>query len=509
MSKIYAYYLPQFHRTAENDEWWGEGFTEWVAVKNAVPLFDGHRQPKQPKKYYDLLQRETMAYQSKLMKTYGIDGLCFYHYYFENGRKMLEKPAENLLRWKDIDMPFCFYWANQSWSRTWSNISDALVWTNNSSKDDCNRNGSELLLKQAYGDEQDWIQHLTYLLPFFQDERYIRIDDRPVFMILNPDKIDCMPEMKECWDRMMDERGLPRVYFIGRGSYAGCLDGCMQHEPQMYFADGIKEKYDNGYGIKSVIDYDRVWNQIIASPKRGENYYYGGFVGYDDTPRRGNAGTVVVGETAQKFKKYLVQLLIKAANSKNDIVFLNAWNEWGEGMYLEPDVNNGDAYLRAVKEAKEFVEDNFDIFDGTILESKRDVGSESINYLQSKNERYKNYWIIMRDWLWLNIGGKSIAEYFISNDIRQIAIYGMGMLGKLLFEELKKQGVNVLYGIDQDCAKEKEFDILIYTLEDDLPEVEIIVVTVDYMFKQIKSRLREKGEYRVVSLKEVIRESNY
>ena len=129
MTKVYAFYLPQFHRVAENDEWWGEGFTEWTTVKNAQSLFPGHEQPRVPLEYYNLLDKTTMKKQADLMHRYGVDGMCFYHYYFEHEKKILEKPAENLLNWKDIDMPFCFYWANQSWIRSWSNVAGGNKWS--------------------------------------------------------------------------------------------------------------------------------------------------------------------------------------------------------------------------------------------------------------------------------------------------------------------------------------------------------------------------------------------
>lgn len=123
--RVIAMYLPQFHRVKENDIWWGEGFTEWTSVRSAERLFPGHEQPHVPLhgNYYDLLQPETMRWQAELMKRFGVDGMCFYHYYFKDGRKILEKPAENLLQWKDIDMPFCFSWANESWVRSWSRLS--------------------------------------------------------------------------------------------------------------------------------------------------------------------------------------------------------------------------------------------------------------------------------------------------------------------------------------------------------------------------------------------------
>ena len=181
--KVISMYLPQFHRTKENDEWWGEGFTEWTTVKSAEKFHQSQYQPRVPLNcnYYSLLEKSTMIWQADLMKQYGVDGQCFYHYWFKDGRQILEKPAQNLLQWKEIDIPFCFCWANESWARTWSRIGDKNPWANIFEREE--RNGSGILLEQKYGEEEQWKRHFEYLLPFFKDERYIKIENRPVFLI--------------------------------------------------------------------------------------------------------------------------------------------------------------------------------------------------------------------------------------------------------------------------------------------------------------------------------------
>ena len=175
--KTIAMYLPQFYRTPENDEWWGDGFTDWTAMSKAKPLFKGHKQPKFPlhNYQYDLLKKETLLWQEKLMKQYHVYGLCFYHYWFKNGRKVLEKPAENLLKWKDIEIPFCFSWANESWGRSWSNLANTNIWASNfeTHKEHI---GNGILLEQDYGEKEEWIEHFNYLLPFFEDERWVKPD---------------------------------------------------------------------------------------------------------------------------------------------------------------------------------------------------------------------------------------------------------------------------------------------------------------------------------------------
>ena len=213
--KILAMYLPQFHRTPENDKWWGEGFTEWTTVRKAKPLFLNHAQPHEPQEYYNLLDKDVMIKQAELMHKYGVDGMCFYHYYFEDGIKILEKPAENLLKWKEINMPFCFYWANQSWVRTWSNLQDANVWVDTLDNDE-KREGDGVLLRQAYGGREQWKKHFDYLLPFFKDSRYIRKDGRPLFIIYKPEDIKDLAEMKDYWNELMEKEGLPHIFFIGK-----------------------------------------------------------------------------------------------------------------------------------------------------------------------------------------------------------------------------------------------------------------------------------------------------
>lgn len=155
--KIIAMYLPQFHTVKENNEWWGEGFTDWVSARNAIKLFENHYQPHIPfnEYYYDLLQKETMLWQANLMKQYGIDGACMYHYWFKDGRQILEKPAENLLRWQDVDMPYCFCWANETWARSWTKMENVNVWTD-LCEDKKGKQENAILLEQKYGEEKEW-----------------------------------------------------------------------------------------------------------------------------------------------------------------------------------------------------------------------------------------------------------------------------------------------------------------------------------------------------------------
>ena len=188
--KIIALYLPQFHAIPENDKWWGKGFTEWTSVKKAIPLLKNHHQPREPLKgnYYNLLDPEVRQWQADLAQKYGIYGFCYYHYWF-NGKKLLEKPAEEILRLGKPSLPFCFSWANESWSRTWY-----------SSK-------KEVLLKQEYGAEKEWESHFNYLLPFFKDERYIKVDNKPLFLIYKPSLILELDRMISFWEKLAIKEG--------------------------------------------------------------------------------------------------------------------------------------------------------------------------------------------------------------------------------------------------------------------------------------------------------------
>ena len=193
--RIFAFYLPQFHEIPENDKWWGKGFTEWTNVQSARPLYHGHVQPKHPLNddYYNLLNKSTVENQTKVMRDYGITGFIYYHYYFD-GKLLLEKPAENLLKWKDIDQPFFFCWANHPWIQS-------------------KGNESRILMPMDYGDEKDWENHFQYLLPFFKDSRYEKKANKPVFMIFQS-KFTEKKEMMAYFDKRCKQEGFEGLCLI-------------------------------------------------------------------------------------------------------------------------------------------------------------------------------------------------------------------------------------------------------------------------------------------------------
>lgn len=500
--KVIAMYLPQFHRTEDNDRWWGEGFTEWTAVKGGKPLFPGHRQPRRPlgENYYNLLDPEVMRRQAELMERYHVDGMCFYHYWFKDGRQALERPAEVLLEEKDIPMPFCFCWANEGWARTWSNLTEKNVWSvRGETKEERERHPDGVLLEQKYGGEEAWKQHFDYLLPFFLDSRYIRFDGKPVFLIYKPGLIGCMPAMRERWQQYAREAGLEGIYWIAMNEFQDRgYDGYLYHEPQYTFMH-MKEELlsDPQKPVRRLAGYSQVWDSILRRriPDMGRDVFLGGFCGFDDTPRRGGAGTVVTGEEPGLFKEKLRGLMKKSSLLGSPAVFLNAWNEWGEGMYLEPDEEYGYGFLEAVREAAE-------TYAGAVLPEEADEEGD-----RALAARYRGYWRILHQWLLLKERHIRLGDVLAAKGLRQVAVYGLGMLGLHLVKELEEGPVRIRYGIDRNAAQlQMGFPVL--PPEEGLWEADAVIVTVIQEYEGIYRRLKEaRGDLPVYSLAELIEEA--
>lgn len=374
--KIIAFYLPQFHNIPENDEWWGDGFTEWTNVKKAKPLYEGHMQPRVPLggNYYNLLDDNVKIWQADLAKKYGVYGFCYYHYWF-NGKMLLEKPMEQMLANKEVDIPFCICWANEPWTKAW--VGDER----------------KLLIAQEYGQEEEWKQHFMYLLPFFKDERYITKDGKPLFVFYRPDIVPCMKEMIETWDKLAKENGLSGITFAFQsGDYdwnnskeANLFDYDIEFQPPyashwLYSNDGkfvsalkkcrrlLAGWAGKKFGIdlyrygtaqykkmtgQTVANYDSMWQKIIEAKPVRSNSIPGAFVKWDNTPRHGERGQINVG-TPEKFEYYLSKQIKHAREDYHeDMIFMYAWNEWAEGGYLEPDEDDKYGYLEAIKRALE------------------------------------------------------------------------------------------------------------------------------------------------------------
>lgn len=351
-TKIIAYYLPQYHEIPENNEWWGKGFTDWTTVRQAKPLFKGHYLPREPlnDNYYDLLNKDVMKWQAELAAEAGIYGFCFYHYWFK-GKQLLERPVDNYLKWTDIPQKYCFCWANDSWKRTWSAI-EGNDWypLGDGKREQCTVE-KRFLIKQTYGDEEDWKKHFEYLLPFFKDSRYIRIDNKPVFSFFQPvQKGFPFKRMVKFWQKLAIENGLDGIYIIANNVYnrydQDVVDALSLYEPSYTrfrdkdFNNSFKQSYKRM--CKCILNR----TQFDSVP-----IYYGALVGQDESPRRGIQGKVMVGSNPIRFEKFLEKLLIKMKYENVGYLFLTAWNEWGESAYLEPDKKYKYGYLEAVKKA--------------------------------------------------------------------------------------------------------------------------------------------------------------
>lgn len=354
--KIIAFYLPQFHAIPENDNWWGRGFTEWTNVKKAKPLFSPHYQPRVPlnKNYYDLSDPKTMDWQFNLAKNYGIYGFCFYHYWFK-GKKLLEQPVEQAFAYGRLTMPFCFSWANESWSRTWYG------------------SNNEILLAQNYGEKEDWKKHYLYLEKFFKNENYIKIDNMPILLIYKPSQIKNLDLIIQEWDQLARASGFDGMYIIEsltpsqNQPTSNLSRGFVYYEPgYSIYNDSFMRKLIvkfkaniNGLFKSKVllnkISFDKIYSDIIKRKNRNINKaeFYGCFVDYDDSSRKDYQGIIMKNGSPEKLEKYLKSLIKKSKSLNSKYLFLTAWNEWAEGAYLEPDERNKYGFLEAVKKAQE------------------------------------------------------------------------------------------------------------------------------------------------------------
>lgn len=368
--KVIAFYLPQYHEIPENNDAWGNGFTEWVNVKKGKKYLDCQRQPRVPlgNNYYDLRDTGVLQWQAALADKYGIYGFCFYHYWF-HGKMVLQTPALNLLEQSQIGMNYCFAWANESWTKTWHGAGG-------------NR---EILIPQTYGGQEEWKKHYEYFRPYFKDVRYIKENGRPVLLIYRLRNIPEFNQMIKYWDDRAKKDGFKGIFLISmdvahENVHMSCrVDGHVDFEPNrtkyevlrhaetghVWAAGHLQEEsvWIKAYGsmqdgiIKEkgcpmVLDYGLFTEQMLAVPHR-KNHYRTVFVDYDDTPRRGERGICMKNVSPEAFGRSLSKSMELSIEEGNDIVFLNAWNEWGEGNYLEPDEERKFSYLEKVKQCVE------------------------------------------------------------------------------------------------------------------------------------------------------------
>lgn len=366
--KIVSFYLPQFHEFKENNEWWGKGFTEWVNVKKSNALYKGHNQPRVPLNcnYYDLLDPNTIKWQAEIAKKYGVYGFCFYHYWFD-GHMLMKDPMEILYEDKSIDINYCICWANENWTRAWADYS------------------REVLIEQTYGDENDWDKHFYYILKFFKDPRYIYKDGKPVFVIYRPEIIPTLCPMLERWNYLAKRNGLQGICYMSQQCDFDIRkdNGGSLFSYEIEFQPPRVKSYHKSYPIRQMqcftplvlirkllnkvsttlgipigyynsiqYSYDGAWKRILSMKPRDRKSIPGAFVDWDNTPRYGEKGSFYSGVTPQKFQKYLTMQIKNAQdNYHQDMIFMFAWNEWGEGGYLEPDTKWGYKMLKAVRDA--------------------------------------------------------------------------------------------------------------------------------------------------------------
>ena len=506
--KVITMYLPQYHRIPENDEWWGEGYTDWTAVKAGERYFESQNQPRVPldHNYYDLSHVETLKWQADLMSKYGIDGQCFYHYYFKNGRKMLEKPAELLLQNKGIHMPFCFCWANDPWARSWSKISNTNQWAEKFET----KSGSQILLEQAYGNEEDWKKHFDYLKEFFKDDRYIKINNRPLFIIYRPEVIACLDKMIGAFNDYAHECGYAGICIWGANLTRTIpqLDAAIYIHASSYFNPDISGLYLEEKRINNIrtYKYDEVWNNILQTePVEGMKTYYGGIVDQDDTPRRGKLGFCLTDVTVEKFENYLYKLALKNIASDCDYLFIDAWNEWGEGNYLEPDEKQKFDYLEAVQRVKERLPDGIDDIERQWKIVKQGIRTQEQGKVVKQLRKYKKYYGILNQWLYIKEDNILISQYFERKNWLHVAIYGFMALGNHLLCELGKTDVKVEIIIDRRnelvCP-----GVRIIGPDEDIPDVDVVVVTPVYDYDDIKKTLESKTKAKIISIEDLINE---
>jgi lipopolysaccharide biosynthesis protein len=348
--ELSALYLPQFHQIPENDEWWGEGFTEWTNVKRARPLFRGHAQPVVPGElgYYSLLDPEIRERQAELAKLAGITSFCYWHYWF-GGREILERPLREVVASGSPDFPFFVGWANQSWSGVWHGLSH------------------HILIEQTYPGIDDHRAHLTSLLPTLTDPRYVTIGGKPVMLIFRPTELPNARQFVDEFQQVARELGLPGLYLVA------WLEG---REWGVQYTTHDADGFDGGLYVE--FPFTRTIGTKVRDRLRARNERFGPAryrytdhlpqpreplsgrlhqsvqPNWDNTPRSTRRGAVATSTSPERFERQLTEALVREKKnpSENQLVIVKSWNEWAEGNYLEPDVVHGRGWLDAVHRSR-------------------------------------------------------------------------------------------------------------------------------------------------------------
>lgn len=356
-ARLIAFYLPQFHPVPENDEWHGKGFTEWTNVAKAKPFFKGHYQPHLPADlgFYDLRVPEVREAQAEMAREYGIEGFCYWHYWFGHGNRILERPFNEVLESGKPDFPFCLAWANASWTGIWYGMAD------------------NVLLKQEYPGRADYEAHFYSLLDAFRDRRYIKVNGKVLFFVYDPYRLPDASAFVGLWRRLAEKEGLEGIHFVGATFFEEePLYGGFDGSTQLASFECVRERwfYSPEVFIKKVLNrasrlikknyfplpriyYYRDLVEYLKNRRLWKNEYPLVMPNWDNTPRSGVKGSVHLDSTPELFTEMLRNALKRIEHVKNPderIIFVEAWNEWAEGNYLEPDRQYGHKYLQVIKE---------------------------------------------------------------------------------------------------------------------------------------------------------------
>jgi lipopolysaccharide biosynthesis protein len=362
---VIAFYLPQFHPIPENDGWWGKGFTEWTNVTKARPLFRGHYQPHLPADlgFYDLRVAESREAQADLAREYGVTGFCYYHYWF-SGKRLLHRPFDEVLTSGRPDFPFCLCWANENWTRIWDG------------------GGSEILMEQKYSEEDD-LAHIRWLANAFADPRYIKIENKPLFIIYRAHELPDLRKTIAIWRDECRRLGIGEIFLCRVDTGTDVvppnevgLDAAVEFQPE--FASlgmllslrrlklGQWRWNDLRFFLRRKLFDDNInvqnYRHLVSSMSSRIQPNYLRFPGvtpsWDNSPRRRRNPIVFVGSSPKLFHHWVVESLAKLMKFRDSprILFLNAWNEWAEGNHLEPDQRYGRAYLEALREALQSID---------------------------------------------------------------------------------------------------------------------------------------------------------
>lgn len=341
--RLIAFYLPQFHPTPENDRWWGKGFTEWTNVTKAEPLFEGHLQPHLPTDFgfYDLRLRQTRREQIKVAKQYGVDGFC-YHYYWFSGKRILNLPVDDMLADPESDMPFCLCWANENWTRRWDGADQ------------------EILIAQEYLPDDD-LNFIKSLVPFFQDKRYIRVDGKPYFIVYRPQHLPDPPKTAEIWREYCRSIGLGEIHISaalthGNEDYRQFgFDSGVEFPPHNLRIGNINDQVEfHEMFIGNLMQFASIAQFHLDKVYDNVRVFKTVFPSWDNTARTKERALVVLNGTPENYEYWLASTIdqVKQTGKSDELVFINAWNEWAEGCHLEPDRWFGHRFLQATLNAK-------------------------------------------------------------------------------------------------------------------------------------------------------------